>query len=436
MPLSLTRIVFVDGSATSPPDGSLDKPYPSIQAAVSAVPVPATVAESVQEWMILIAPGDYDEDVTITGAVRLALIGLGAFRLGRYTAAGGTQTNIVAVADSTPRNLVWSYEIGQVISDGAAPQLVIGTIGGTDVVRPGKPIANRISGSIIIRGTAVSGASGGTAFLSIANTQVDAGIKQDPSSSDKETDPTQPAIDVMGFSGVLVDRHFNSRFRGEIRGPLNDVPATDPAYRLATSFRSLYEQLVQVTGYASIEQAGIERGMTVSQVPNLGSLKSVLPPGMVNSTFTGEFTGPAGSLLLDAVTNTWFIRNGAKLAGGATKRFLDGASQTLAIHRDIVLQYSDCGVTLLANATRAPISVTLPSAVGKDDLTFTIKNVTVQPFPHRPPPSPYPVIVAPAPDETIDGWSSLALGPALPPGAPSAIKIVASHGHWWIVARG
>jgi pectin methylesterase-like acyl-CoA thioesterase len=131
MPLSLTRILFVDGSATSPTaDGSLDKPYQSIQAAVGAVQVPATVAESLQEWMILIAPGDYDEDVTISGPVRLAFIGLGAFRLGRYTAAGGTQTNIVAVAGAMPRNLVWSYEIGQVISDGAAPQLVIGTIGG------------------------------------------------------------------------------------------------------------------------------------------------------------------------------------------------------------------------------------------------------------------------------------------------------------------
>jgi hypothetical protein len=431
MPLSLTRILFVDGSATSPTaDGSLDKPYQSIQAAVGAVQVPATVAESLQEWMILIAPGDYDEDVTISGPVRLAFIGLGAFRLGRYTAAGGTQTNIVAVAGAMPRNLVWSYEIGQVISDGAAPQLVIGTIGGTDVVRHGKPIANRISGSIIIRGTAVSGASGGTAFLAIASTQVDAGIKQDPSSPKKETNPTQPAVDVMGFSGTLVDRHFNSRFRGAVLGPLNSIPATAPAYVLATSFRSLYEQLLQVTGYASIEQAGVERGMTVSQVPNLGSLKSVLPPGMVNSTFAGEFTGPPGSLLLDAATNTWFIRNAAKLAGGATKCFLDGAAQTRAIHTDIVLRDSDCGVTLLANATTAPISVTLPSAVGKDDLTFTIKNATGQP------PPLHPVTVAPAPGERIDGNSSLALGPALPSSAPSAIKIVASHGHWWIVARG
>ena len=187
MPPSLTGILFVDASATSATqDGSLDNPYQSIQAAVNAVPVPATVADSIKEWMTLIAPGDYDEDVTITGPVRLALIGLGAFRLGRYTVAGDPQTNIVAVAGSEPRNLVWRYDNGQVIRDGAAPQLVVGTIGGTDVVRPGKPIANRISGSIIVQGTALGTARGGTAFLSIANTQIDA------------RDPTRSAIAEEG----------------------------------------------------------------------------------------------------------------------------------------------------------------------------------------------------------------------------------------------
>lgn len=435
-PLGLTHILFVDQNAVgSTQDGSLANPYLSIQAAVDAVPIPATVADSANDWMILIAPGDYDEPLSIKGPVRLALIGLGAFRLGRYTVKGPTQTNIVAKGGATPRNLVWYYDNVHVISGGAAPQLVIGMIAGTDVVRHGKPIANRISGSIIVQGTAVGEAQGGTAFLAIANTQVDAGITKSQST------PTQPAVDATGFSGILVDRHFNSRFRGEILGPLNGVPETAPAYVLAASFMSQYEQLVQVSRYGSIEQAAFAGGMTVSQVPSL--FKSGVPPGMVNSTFAEKFTfkadaqfepdpqnpplrDGAGSLLLDSATNTWFIRNGAKLAGGATKSFLGGASQTLYIEGAKTLTDSECGVTLLANTTPDSYTVTLPSAVGKDDLTFTLKNTGTEGR----------VQVMPVDNQLIDGKAVFFL---LPPGYPgqtsSGIKIVAHGGNWWIVAH-
>jgi hypothetical protein len=202
---------------------------------------------------------------------------------------------------------------------------------------------------------------------------------------------------------------------------------------LATSFRSLYEQLLQVTAYASIEQAGIERGMTVSHAPSLGSLKSVLPPGIVSSTFAGEFTGPAGSLLLDAATNTWFIRNSATLAAPATKAFLGDAGATRLVSSDLSLTEADCGVTILADATGNPISVTLPNPLGRDGLTFTIKNVAGAPSLPEP---PQPVTVTAAQGK-IDGKQSISLGPAFAaPGPISAIKLVAGRGNWWIVARG
>jgi hypothetical protein len=397
----MTHILFVDGRVvSSAQDGSLNNPYKKIQAAVDVVnasvaevlaefpigsggvinvpptvgespigedgvippptvgpikggvrhfPIPPTVADSVHDWMILIAPGDYDEDLAISGPVRLALIGLGAFRLGRYTVQGLTQpgsppqTNIVA-EDGRTRNLVWTYTSDQAIQLGATPQLVIGTIGGTDVVRHGKPIANRISGSIIVQGggwTRGNAPAGGTAYLAISNTQVDAGItKSQPA-------PTQPAIDTTGstferrphfaplapFSGTLVDRHFNCRFRGAILGPLNGVtqPETPPAYVLVTSFMSQYEKLVQVSKYGSLQLAAFGEGLTVSQVPTL--FKLGVPPGLVNSTFNGTFEfkvdpplnpppSAAGSLLLDSITNFWFNRNGATLAGGATRSLL------------------------------------------------------------------------------------------------------------------
>lgn len=434
----LTRIRCVDAGATSTAEhGSLTHPYHTIQAAVDAIGFPSTVAESAEDWAILIAPGDYNEDVAISGPVRLALIGLGAFRLGRYTVAGGTQTNIVAVSQATPRNVVWTYDKEQMIADGAAPQLVIGTIDGTEVVRHGKPIANRISGSVVVQGTAggpgTPAPSGGTAFLAIANTQVDAGITRDPNAPNGETAAAQPAVHAVevegteyrAFDGALVDRHFCSRFRGDILGALNQQGGA-PAYVLATSFMSRYEGLVQVTQYASVDQAAFAEGMTVARAPGLGSLLSIGPPGIVNSTFAGVFTGTAGSLLLDGATNTWFLRNGGSLAGGATKAFLGEASPSRLVSGGTSLGSRDHGITLLVDASGGAVPVTLPSAAGKDDLTFTIKNVS---------PAGATVVVSPTGNEKIDGASSFSLHPPPTP-AESVIKVVANGGGWWIVARG
>ncbi len=437
----LTRVRFVDAGATSSAEhGSITHPYRTIQAAVDAIGFPATVAESAEDWTILIAPGDYDEDVAISGPVRLALIGLGAFRLGRYTVAGGSQTNIVAVSQATPRNVIWTYDEEQMIADGAAPQLVIGTIDGTEVVRHGKPIVNRISGSVLVQGTAggpgAPAPSGGAAFLAIANTQVDAGITRDPNAPNGETPAVQPAVNAVevvidgteyrAFHGALVDRHFCSRFRGDILGYLNQTGGA-PAYVLATSFMSRYERLVQVTQYASIDQAAFAGGMTVSRAPGLGALKSIGPPGIVNSTFAGTFTGPAGSLLLDGATNTWFIRNAASLAGAASKAFLGEASPTRLVSGSTNLGVGDHGITLLVDASAGAVSVALPDAAGKDDLTFTIKNISA---------ANAAVSVSPTGNQKIDGGSSFSLHPPTTAGQTSAIKLAASGGNWWIVAKG
>lgn len=447
----LTRIRFVDGGATaSAQHGSLDKPFRTIQAAVDAIGFPSTVGESAEDWAILIAPGDYDEDVAISGPVRLALIGLGAFRLGRYTVAGTPQTNIVAVSGATPRNVIWTYDKGQMVAGGAAPQLIVGTVAGTEVVRHGKPIVNRISGSIVVEGTAGSPPdpedpggppvpAGGTAFLAIANTQIDAGIAQDPNAPNRETPPTQPAVSAVegtingtehrAFSGTLVDRHFCSRFRGDIRGGLSPADGSPPPYVLATSFMAQYEKLVRVTQYASIDQAAFAGGMTVSRTPGLRSLLSVGAPGIRNSTFAGAFTGPAGSLLLDAATNTWFVRNGGSLGGGATKSFLGEASPTRLVAGSANLDLSDHGITLLVDASGGAFSVALPDATGRDDLTFTIKNVAATNG------NNVTVSASPGSGQKIDGGNDFSLHPPTTPGTTSAIKLTSNDGQWWIVAQ-
>ncbi len=417
---ALTRVSFVDAGSTSvAPDGSLDNPFQSIQAAVDAVPTPATDVASTEDWVILIAPGDYDEDVTIAGFVRLALLGIGGFRLGRYSVSGGLQANIVAAPTATPRSVKWIYHAADRLPNAASPQLVIGTLGGTDVFRRGKAIANRISGSIVVEGngwTATNVPQGGTAFLAITATEVDAGIKQGQNAA------TQPAIDARGFSGILVDRHYYSRFRGEVLGQLNTA-AAPPAYIWAMTLMSQYEGVVQVARYASIEQCGFELGMTVSQAPQLDGLKSVVPPGIVNSNLAGTFTGPPGSLLLDGVTNTCFARNGATLAGGATKSFLD-APPVRRTAADLVLTRRENGATVFVRPSQ-PLTITLPGAAEQDGTTFTIKHVGT-PLPN---PAMHPVTVRPEPGQKIDGKNALTLGPM------SAAHLVAGTGSWWVLSR-
>jgi len=78
-----------------------------------------------------------------------------------------------------------------------------------------------------------------------------------------------------------------------------------------------FDELVDVGSYSRIVDCEFSGGMTVTSVQNY------LPPqGIYNTDFSGTFTGPAGSCLLDAVSNYWFKNNGAVLAGGATKVIL------------------------------------------------------------------------------------------------------------------
>jgi hypothetical protein len=415
----LTRVLFVDRGAVTPnEDGSLTLPYHSIQSAIDSIPTPTTPAATALDWTVLIAPGDYDEPLTIQGPVRLALLGLGAFRLGRYTVAGGTQANIVPEGGATPRNIEWTYDASQAVANGASAQLVIGMVGGSDTVRRGKPIANQISGSVIVRGsgwTSGTPAAGGNAFLAVSNTEIDAGTTA------AQASPVQPALDAMGFDGILVDRHYHSRFRGNVMGPLSQTVGVPPAYIWAVCFMSTYEGLVQVSRYATIEQCGFAGGMTVSLVPQIDMLKSITPPGMVHSTFAGTFTGPARSLLLDAATNEWFGRNGASLSGGATKSLL-GAPLISPIRDGAVLAAGDSG-TIFLSRPRGPATVTLPAAGSEPGMWFTFKNISSVPIPAP----PGVVTIAAASGETIDGKPSLQLGPL------AAATIVSWLSEWWIV---
>lgn len=83
---------------------------------------------------------------------------------------------------------------------------------------------------------------------------------------------------------------------------------------------------------------------------------------------------------------------------------------------------SDDGITLLVAS--APASVELPSAVGRDDLRFTIKNTSFTSG----------VSVVPAGNEEIDHASRFTLED--PQSGTSVIQVMSFGGNWWIVAKG
>ena len=76
-----------------------------------------------------------------------------------------------------------------------------------------------------------------------------------------------------------------------------------------------FDGLVDVDSYSRIVECEFGGGLTVPA----GFADLVPPGGFYNTTFFGTFTGPAGSLRLDAASNYFFKTNGALLAGGATK---------------------------------------------------------------------------------------------------------------------
>jgi len=82
----LTQVRFVDWSIgdDAAGDGSIAKPYKTIQRAIADIP--SIAAPAPEAWAIYISPGQYDEDLAIALSNRhVALMGLGPWSLGNFS---------------------------------------------------------------------------------------------------------------------------------------------------------------------------------------------------------------------------------------------------------------------------------------------------------------------------------------------------------------
>jgi hypothetical protein len=296
----LTGVLYVDLNSTAvTPDGSIGAPYATIQAAINAIPPANTAIETRRSWVVLIAPGSYDEDLTINGTHQhIALIGLGAWNLGTWLGANW--------APSAPaRSITWSVNAGPI--DSIRSQLVIGNDFGS-----GEGLSThvaygtgcRISGQIIVLDNVATG--GTTKELYVQADVFDVGAT---GRSIDATGGTAPSIGRTNFYA------WRSRFHTAVYGP---PTLGGPGLAVQMAERCRFDGLVTVNNYSRIQNCYVAGGMTITS-----DVADNQPSGIVNSNFAGTFTGPVNSLRLDGNTNYWFKLNGALLAGGATKTIQD-----------------------------------------------------------------------------------------------------------------
>lgn len=294
----INEVLFVDltwvgvGS-----DGSIDKPYTTIQAAIDVIPTPplgVALPTSRTVYSVIIAPGDYDEDLTIDlTRKRIILTSWGPWNLGTFDANNWAPT--------LPRRNITITNDGTGINDGIRegfsiqPMLPYGeglTTNQSYMTRP------RISGVLD-----VSGRTGGSLELTL-------------SCEIFGTTGTTAGDSLISGTSIVQSYIYDSRLRGKI--------ATNTNFNFQMAENSRFQGLVSVGVYSTITLCKFDNGMTVGSASKGG----IQPDGFYNTDLRGTFTGPVGSLRLDAGTDYWFVDAGGVLAGGATKVYLNNALGT------------------------------------------------------------------------------------------------------------
>jgi len=294
-----TNVLFVDLNGVSlAPDGSIGKPYKTIQAALDTIPVSPKPSvplvgspDDRKVYSIIIAPGTYDEDILIDiTRKKIILTSWGPWNLGTFDANDWAPTlprrNIVITNDGTGvnDNIREGFSIQPMLPYGEGL-----TTHESYMTRP------RISGAID-----VSGRSGGSLEL-ILSCEIFG------------TNGGTTGNSIISGASIVQSYIYDSRFRGQIPNNNN--------WNFQMAENSRFQGLVDVGVYSTITLCKFDNGMTVFSATK----GAIQPDGFYNTDLRGTFTGPVGSLRLDAGTNYWFTAAGGVLAGGATKVYMNNA---------------------------------------------------------------------------------------------------------------
>jgi hypothetical protein len=278
----LSYVFFVDVNATvSSPDGSISRPYTSLQSAIDAIPAPTSGTEEKRRYVLLVAPGHYDEDINIPakGGQELIILGLGPVTLG----AGDLANH----ASTVPRSLTWntaqSTEFGE-----CRPTLILSTL---------------IEAETSSTHTAYAGGFTISGNLNIVN----------PGGGEITTKEVHlygvkvvGAVDGTGDSGIL---NFYAR------RCFFDTTANIPTANMCVIESTEIDGLLTCSTLGRFVKCQIQGGITH------GGMNSLLPPtGMFDCEISGTVTS-ASNLSINLATS--FLSPGMALVGGGVLVIFD-----------------------------------------------------------------------------------------------------------------
>jgi hypothetical protein len=334
-PVVQTNHFWVDrGTTASIPDGSLNAPYTTIQAAInSAEAVPS--GASVQT--IDVVGGDYPEALSIAIAgKRLVFLAHGEVNLGTFAGANWTPSG-------TRRDVVFTGN-GSFDLNGITPSVTFARAEGG----PGMPHGGwRISGKI--DQTAIT-STGPWSFVAHS---VHVFGSDGTSTGDAWLGPA-----TLGANNRVGAQLYESTFDARVTGNLSITVAADSSLLGAIDIYSI----------AAARFTAFGANVTTS-------VQGSVQPGLVGCSVIGAhtWTAPAGTLYLDPQSNYVFQLSGWTFSGPSLGIVsLDVARPYLARSAvDLLLTDSD----YLIDATgSSSFSVVLPDAVGRTGREYVVRN--------------------------------------------------------------
>ena len=293
----LTSDIFVDGSTKTPfhkQNGSIAYPYSSIQRAIDTIPAAKNAKEMHRVYYVFVAAGTYKENLKINASnKRIGIIAMGGVALGKmtglsWTPAAGDHLKNIDITFSATTDFGTNIRDGVVISainSASTPAVTFDRY--TDKMH--------ISGHVNIKNT-----SSVTGVLANPTVQINGEVFGN--------------VDTSG-GGATTRQTDLAFFNADVVGNLNGGILA----RMVAALNSQFEGTVNIHSYGNIVNSLFLKTITVFS--NAGIVNAA-PKGFFGCDITAPFasvTPGVAVLVLDTVSNFFFVSAGDVLLNGATK---------------------------------------------------------------------------------------------------------------------
>jgi hypothetical protein len=358
----LTNTIFVDAGTITPvaqQNGSIARPYSTIQAAIDTIPPATTFLEKTRTFSILIASGVYPENGQLTIDVdnnQIELVALGSVYLAQANSATDIlPTNVVINFLSTTAILpnadavIFSNVSNTTLDVAGFPPsqlgqfILIGTLNINDTsTAPGVNIVSYTGGIVFGLGADYSGIVGSglatdkshilnldNAFITSAG-GVGVGINSPRSiviakdsniqggttvySIEAQDSTFGQSTSAVGTAPTFTNNGINvhnTQFEANViaEGP---ITAYDSQFGgtltingpdgIINAYNSQFNDMITADTYGVISSSSLN-GMTITTAPtNIGDISNT---GIYSTKLRGTFTGPTASFFLDTASNSW-----------------------------------------------------------------------------------------------------------------------------------